>query len=90
MKIIDKINHILEIPKEIYTNEPKVVIVGFNELAIENYKAILEYEEYYIKLETYIGNININGVDLRLVKMTEDNIKIKGKIRTIDIEEKTN
>jgi sporulation protein YqfC len=57
-------------------------------LVIENYKGILEYEDYYIKLETYMGIVNINGVDLKLEKMTEDNLKITGKIGSIDVERK--
>lgn len=86
MKKLKKINNMLEMPKEIYTNEPKITIVGFNDLKIENYKGILEYEEYYIKLNTFIGIININGFNLKLEKMTEDSLKITGKIETIDIE----
>lgn len=86
MRSINKINRMLEIPKEIYTNEPKIVITGFNEFVIENYKGILEYEEYYIKLSTFMGNININGLNLKLDKMTDDNLKIIGKIESIDIE----
>lgn len=86
MKGINKINRMLEMPKETYTNEPKIIIAGFNELFIENYKGILEYEEYYIKLNTYIGNININGFSLKLDKMTEDSLKVTGKIESIDIE----
>ncbi len=66
---IKKINKVLEIPKEVYTNEPKLVIIGFNELIIENYKGILEYEEFYIKLNTFIGIININGFNLKLEKI---------------------
>ena len=77
----------LEMPKEIYTKEPKIVIIGFKELTIENYKGILEYEEYYIRLEIYAGKININGFNLRLEKMTENNLKITGKITSIDIEQ---
>ena len=88
MKVVNKINNMLEMPKEIYTNQPKMVIVGFNELTIENYKSILEYEEYYIRLSTYMGNININGSKLKLDKMTEDNLKITGKIDSIDVEQK--
>lgn len=86
MKGINKINRMLEIPKETYTSDPKLVIIGFNELVIENYKGILEYEEYYIKISTYIGSININGFNLKLDKMTEDNLKITGKIESIDVE----
>ena len=86
MRGINRINKMLEMPKETYTNEPKIIITGFNELVIENYKGILEYEEYYIKLSTFIGSININGFNLKLDKMTEDSLKITGKIESLDIE----
>ena len=86
MRGINRINRMLEMPKETYTNEPKIIITGFNELIIENYKGILEYEEYYIKLSTFIGCININGINLKLDKMTEDCLKITGKIESLDIE----
>ena len=81
-----KIDVMLEMPKELYTNEPKLTIVGFNEMIIENYKGILEYEEYYIKINTHIGIININGFNLKLEQMTNDDIKIIGDIESIDIE----
>ena len=86
MKRLNKINDMLEIPREIYSDEPKLIITGFNEMIIENYKGILEYEDYYIKINTYIGIININGFNLNLEKMTEDNIKITGKIEALDLE----
>lgn len=86
MRGINRINRMLEIPKETYTNEPKITITGFNELIIENYKGILGYEDYYIKLNTYIGTISINGFGLNLDKMTEDCLKITGKIESLDIE----
>ena len=81
-----RFNDILEIPKEIYTNIPNFIITGFEEMIIENYKGILEYEDYYVRVNTYVGIVNIHGINLRLEKMTEDNIKITGKIETIEIE----
>lgn len=81
-----RFNDILEIPKEIYTNIPNFIITGFEEMVIENYKGILEYEDYYVRVNTYIGIVNIHGTNLRLEKMTEDNIKITGKIESIEIE----
>ena len=86
MKKINKINDFLEIPKEVYSNEPKLIITGFNEMVIENYKGILEYDDYYVKINSFIGCINIHGFNLKLEKMTEDNIKIIGKIESLDIE----
>jgi len=85
----NKVNNLLEIPKEVYLNVPKLVIVGFEEMIIENYKSILEYEDYYVRINTHIGIININGFNLRLENMTNDDIKVLGKIESIDIERNT-
>lgn len=84
-----RITDILEMPKEIVFNIPKITILGFNEMLIENYKGILEYEEFYIKINTYIGVINVNGFNLKLNQMTEEDILIKGKIDSIDFENNT-
>lgn len=85
-RAMSRINEILEMPKEVVSNEPKLTIIGFNELLIENYKGILEYEEFYIRINTYIGIININGFNLTLQQMNDENIMVSGKIESIDIE----
>lgn len=85
-RLSNKIDHLLEVPREISGVEPKITIIGFDEMLIENYKGILEYEEFYIKVNTNIGNININGFNLGLEQVTEDDISVKGKIESIDIE----
>ena len=81
-----KIENFLEMPREVVSKEPKITIVGFEEMLIENYKNILEYEDYFIKLNTHIGAININGFGLKLIQMTDDDIRIIGKIDSIDFE----
>lgn len=84
---LNKINRLLELPEEVTTNKPKLTIVGFEEILIENYKAILEYEDYYIKINTHIGAININGFNLRLKEMTGDDIMVLGNIDSMDFEQ---
>ena len=86
MKKRKRFNDILEIPKEIYTNIPNFIITGFEDMIIENYKGILEYEDYYVRVNTSIGIVNIHGINLKLEKMTEDNLKITGKIESIELE----
>lgn len=81
-----KIDRILEIPKEVCSNIPKFTITGFEEIIVENYKGILEYEDFFVRINTYIGIVNINGYNLNLQTMTNDDIKISGKIESIDIE----
>lgn len=85
-RLSNKINHVLEVPREISDNNPKITIIGFDEMLIENYKGILEYEEFYIKISTSIGNININGFNLSLEEITEDDISVKGTIESFDID----
>lgn len=86
---LSRINELLEIPLEVTTTEPKITILGFKQVLIENYKSILEYEEFYVKINTYMGAININGFNLKLKEMTDDDIMVLGKIDSIDIEEIT-
>ena len=81
-----RLNRILELPKEISTNEPKITIAGFKKMLIENYKAILDYQDIYIRIKTYIGIVNINGFNLKLSEMTSDDIMISGDIETVDFE----
>ena len=85
-KNISRIDRLLEIPQEIYSNVPKITITGFNEMIIENFKGILEYEDYYIRINTSLGIINVNGYELKLENMTNDDIKVTGKIEKFDIE----
>ena len=81
-----KIGKILEMPEEVCSNIPKITITGFNELILENYKGILEYEEFFVRINTHIGVVNINGYGLSLENMTNDDIKVRGKIESLDIE----
>ena len=82
----NKIDRMLEMPKEICSTVPNIIIPGFEEMIIENYKGILEYEEFFVKINTHIGIININGYNLNLENMTNDDIKVTGKIESFDIE----
>lgn len=82
----NRIDKLLELPQEVYSNVPKIIVTGFDEIIIENFKGILEYEEFYVRINTYIGVVNINGYGLSLENMTNDDIKVKGKIESLDIE----
>ncbi len=88
MKNYNKISKFLEIPREVISDVPKITITGFDEILIENFKGILEYEDFFTRISTSIGNININGFNLKLNQMTDDDILVSGKIENIDFEGK--
>ncbi len=81
-----KFDSLLEIPREVASTDVKVTISGFDEILIENYKNILEYQDILIKLNTYEGTISIYGFGLKLEQMTDEDIKVNGKIDTIEFE----
>lgn len=83
-----KINDILDIPEEVWGKAPKITITGFEEVLIENFKGILEYEDFFARINTYFGVVNINGFNLKLHQMTEEDIVVIGKIEGIDFESK--
>lgn len=84
---LSKITAFLEMPEEVMTDKPKITVLGFNEIVIENYKNILAYDEIFIKVNTYIGVINISGIGLKLIQMNKDDIMVTGKIDSLDFEE---
>lgn len=90
MKDYSRVSKFLEIPREAISNIPKITITGFDEIMIENFKGILEYEDYFVRISTEIGNININGFNLKLNQMTDNDILVSGKIENLDFENRKN
>ncbi len=85
-KFIRRTTEILELPKEAISNTPKITMTGFNEILIENFKGILEYEDFFVRIGTYIGNVNINGFNLKLNQMNDEDILVTGKIESVSFE----
>lgn len=81
-----KLDSLLEIPREVVSTDIKITINGFNEILIENYKNILEYQDILIKINTFEGAVTIYGFNLKLEQMTDEDIKVNGKIDSIEFE----
>ena len=76
----------MEIPKEIYSNDAKITIIGFDEVIIENFEGILDYEEFFVRIKTHNGIVNLNGYGFNLVNLSNADIKVTGKIESIELE----
>lgn len=85
-KKYSKLDSLLEIPREVASSDVKMTINGFDELLIENYKNILEYQDILIKVNTFEGAITVYGFNLKLENLTDEDIMVKGKIDTIEFE----
>lgn len=79
-----KITAILELPKEIVLNLPLISVIGNEEINIENYKGIIEYNEERIRINTSSGIIRIEGKSLHLKRITAESMTINGIITKLE------
>ena len=80
----EKFSEILELPKEIVLNIPKLTIVGNGDMMLENYKSIIEYDNTRIRVNTGIGVIRITGSGLLIREITSEDIIICGEINGLE------
>jgi sporulation protein YqfC len=80
----EKFAEMLELPKEIVLNIPKVTIVGNRDMMIENFKGIMEYEDTRIRVNTGAGVIRITGAGLLIREITSEDIIVSGEIHALE------
>ncbi len=80
----EKFAEMLDLPKEIVLNIPKITLVGNKDMMIENFKGIMEYEDDRIRVNTGIGVVKISGARLLIREITSEDIIISGDIRALE------
>lgn len=83
-KLKEKVTEILELPKEIVLNMPKLTMLGNGDLIVENYKGIVEYDEGIIRLNTTSGIIKVTGINILIKEITLESIMIFGDIKSLE------
>jgi len=80
----EKFSEMLELPKEIVMNIPKLTMVGNRDMIIENYKGIIEYDNARIRVNTGAGVIKITGSRLLIKEITSEDVIICGDINGLE------
>lgn len=70
----------LDLPQEILSDLPRIVLVGNKEIHIENFMSLIEYSIQRVRIATRSGVLVIDGSHLEAQKMTADNLVIRGEI----------
>jgi sporulation protein YqfC len=78
------ISEALDLPGEITLDLPKIIIIGYSQMLIENHRGVIEYTPKKIRLNSGIGVIKIEGTDLNLKSIATDDIIVTGKIKTVN------
>lgn len=80
---LEELSNRLHLPADILAGAPIITATGRNELCLENYKGIIEFNSNLIRIQTKLCRICIEGKNLNILYFTEDEMKITGYINTI-------
>ncbi len=64
---------------------PLITQMGKKKIIIENYKNIIGFLEYEVKINTSIGTIKIYGDKMTMTEMTSETIILEGEITKVEI-----
>ena len=74
----------LDLPKEALLDVPRIIVIGRNEITIENHKGIILFERYNIKINTSISPIEIKGRNFEISYIAAATITIKGYFDSVE------
>ena len=83
---IRKIEKVLDISEGIIDDIPQVTCYGREKVVVSNYTGILEYEDFFVRLNSAHGTIYIYGEELKINELTVDDIMVCGKIYSVEFE----
>lgn len=78
----------LELPEDVILDLPKLTVTGNVQLLVENHKGIIEYTPEKIRVRTRVGEIIINGTDLRIDSLFREEILMQGRIAGVQFADK--
>lgn len=70
----------LDLPQETLKDVPKVTMLARGDMLIENHTGILEYKGDYIRVNTPLGVVRVDGVSLELMELATERVYIRGEI----------
>jgi len=80
---LEELSHRLHLPADLIAGAPIITATGRNELCLENYKGIIEFNCNLLRILTKICRICIEGKHLNILYFTEDEMRITGNIKAI-------
>lgn len=84
-RFIDRFNDAFGLPPEVMLNLPMIMMVGGKSLILENHQGILEYSRERIRIRLLHGELVLQGLNLVIQSISNDEIQIKGEIADLNL-----
>jgi len=82
-KVRDKINRVLELPVEVMGNSLRVNLIDNSYILIEGKNKVVDYFDNYIKINTEKYGLVVEGMNLSIKEISDNDLIIIGKINNI-------
>ena len=76
----------MQLPAEVLAGAPVFFLNGRNQIWVENFKSILEYQEDVVRIQTGQGKVRIYGRKLCIDEFTRDGMRIIGRIEGVEFQ----
>ncbi|BCJ86223.1 sporulation protein YqfC [Effusibacillus dendaii] len=77
--------NLLEMPKDVIYDVPRITLFGGMQISIENHTGILEFKDTMIRLSHSQGELRVTGRRLTIKHILPSEIVIEGEIRGITL-----
>lgn len=83
-KVRDVFSEATDIPSYVVSNSSRITVVDNNNILIEGYKNVMDYYLHYIKIKGNNMEIIIDGKDLDIKEITDEDLIISGYIYSVN------
>lgn len=82
-KIQQSVVRLLEIPRDLAFDLPKITLLGNMEMCIENYNGLIEFTPEKIALSTSQGAVELSGQGLTIRSILPYEMVVEGRFQTL-------
>ncbi|MGB9660884.1 MAG: sporulation protein YqfC [Moorellaceae bacterium] len=80
-----QVTDFLDLPPEAVLDLPRLTLIGNSRLIVENHRGLIAYEKDLVQVSVTLGEIKINGEDLKLRVVRPEAITVEGIIKRISL-----
>lgn len=85
-KFFSKAENVFDIASGVLENLPNITLYGTALIEIDNFKALLDFSPDTVRINTTDGIVRVDGLNLTLSLMTDENVCVKGEIKNLSFE----
>ena len=78
-----RLTHAIGLPDDVVLGVPRLLLMGYRELTIENHRGVHDITPELIRVHTRCGTLAVRGVRLTLRYIGRDDLAITGEIASL-------